>query len=189
MVIWNALIENGSTENLQLFIGKMMHDIASPLNTIIMGVESFDNSDPMMRQYVNESAAKMASMLQVFRKILQTNAEKISCREIEQSIENICETSITSHNLYLNLDIAQLLMCSLYAVISSTSKISNITCRVGESNFVIRVYASNLFCSFDRTEPASARNIFQYTATKFAYQLGLTIAVQQGTGYFDIVCS
>ena len=189
MVIWNALIENGSTENLQLFVGKMMHDIASPLNTIIMGLESFDNNDPVMKQYVNESATKMSAMLQIFRKILQTNAGNISCREIEQAMENICETSINSHNLYLSIDIAQLLICSLYAIISSTSKISNITCRVGDKNFIIRVLANNLFCTFDNNEAPSARNIFQYAAAKFANKLGLSISIQQGTNYFDIVCS
>lgn len=182
MLVWD-LIDNGGKSNIRELISKIIHDIASPLNTIMMVLDSDDSS---MISYANESAIKMAALLNVFRFFFKESEEKVTVVEIERLIKKIGDFSITSQVQYIDLWRVQLMLCIAYTIFCYASKNARVECFVDMQKTLLRVYASNLYCDFIGDNVSVQSKSLAGIASKLADANGVTIKQRELAGCFEI---
>lgn len=166
------VIERGDNSNLRrLLIKKMLHDIASPLNAVMMGMDIIESGyDASMVGYAKDGVNKMAGLLALFRLLWNVEHSDVSILEIKKNFGTLCNFSITSDNPHINLEIAQLLICTVYAVLCAAAKVKEISCNISDEKIQIVASAQEIFCSFEADVPTE-KNIFQCVALKLSETL------------------
>ena len=182
MLVWD-LIDHGGKSDVRELISKIIHDIASPLNTIMMVLDSEDSS---MLSYANESAIKMAALLNVFRFFFKESEEKLSIAEIEQLMKKFGDFSITSEVQYVDLWRVQLIVCVAYTIFCSASKNARIECFVDVQKTLLRVYAGNLYCNFIGDSVSVQSKSLAGMVLKLADANGITIKQRELVDCFEI---
>lgn len=187
--IISILSDENNEQLVSAFMNKIIHDIASPLNTITMGLETIEEShDFETVKYVTESASKMIALLSVFRKLVQNTDKTCSVNDIEKTLRPLCKCSIKSDNADIDLYLTQLLLCMIYAIICSTSRISDIFCNIDNQKIFIKVFAKDMFCTFKHGEVTN-QNVFQYLSVILSGKLGLRIIIKSEADHFFISCT
>ena len=168
----------------RLLIRRVLHDISSPLNTIMLGVDFMASGDESLSSCLKDSASKMASVIYFARLLMKTDNCGVPSKELEQSFDKLCSTKFQGIE-EVPLLYAQLIVCVLYSIINASSKIKRIVCTVGDEGVCIQVSADNIFCSFVNNE-ATSRNIFEYIAQMLLKYMHRNIAVSESGGGFVI---
>lgn len=185
-----SILSNEDNERLiSAFMSKIIHDIASPLNTITMGLETIEDShDFETVKYVAESVSKMIAMLSVFRKLVQSTDNTCSIIDLEKTLRPICKCLIKSDNANVDLCLTQLLLCMIYAITCSASRISDMSCNIDNGKIFIKVFAKDMFCTFKHDEVTN-QNVFQYLSVILSSNLGLKILTKSEVDYFFVSCT
>lgn len=182
MLVWD-LVDHGCKSDVRDLIRKIIHDIASPLNTIMMVLDSEDAS---MISYANESASHMAALLNVFRLLFRESEEKVSVAETERLIKKIGDFSVTSQVQYVDLWRVQLIVCVAYTIFCSASKNARIECFFDVQKTLLRVYAGNLYCNFIGDSVSVQSKSLAGIALKLADANGVTIKQRELVDCFEI---
>ena len=158
--------DNNST--LDMLIHKMFHDIASPLNTVMMGIDILESGyDAAMLGYTKDGVSKMAAILALFRLLLKDDTD-IAISDIETNVGVLCRFSISSSYQSINADLGRMVICVLYGILLATAKISSISCNISNDNVHILTVAQDVFCEFKPSEQPTKKNIFQHVALLIA---------------------
>ena len=168
MSLINIIKKTKNDEAFEILIHKMLHDIASPLNTVIMGLDMLESEyDKSMLGYTRDGVNKMTVILALFRLLLSNDDSDISILDIKKNFGVLCNFSIGSQNQYIPADIGKIVICIVYAILGATAKISRITCNISVSKIQVLTVAQEVFCDFKSDIP-NKKNIFQYLALLIA---------------------
>lgn len=166
----------------RLLMKRILHDISSPLNTIMLGVDFADGCDDTLFSCLKESASKMANVIYFARLLMKTEDCVVYASELERAFSVLCKIKIQGAD-EISLLHAQLIVCAVYSIITASSKIRRIVCSLGNGGICIHVDAENVFCTFGNDDVTS-RNIFEYISMLIVEHMRRRIVIScSGDGY------